>query len=414
MTIPRFTLVITLVSLLSALGGCTKRQPVSLDEALSLYRQNKLEQALPLFEQLVAQDNRNSENHAWLAETYRRLGKKEEALKEARRALELNPRSSFAHTVIAETTNPVIGEWAQADSDTTWSHLMQAVECDSTDAHPWLLVWGEAMRRGEPPMMHKALRKIVETGFLTKAALSYGRWLLRALPDNAILMTNGDMDTYPCCAVQEVEGFRKDVVVVNRGTLETKWHARFVRDDAGVPLPFDDAQLESFSAYKDGRGNLVTLSDRIFRGWADQKAVGAFKRPLAAAVTVEESYLAGFRDNMRFAGPFLRWCDVATAKTPDTASMHASLEGLSPDSFTGPWVSEQDRSPIRRMYTRNIVRTVTGTAVTYGELLLQAKRISEANRWATWADELDRKAELGPVFSERIVQLKDGIAKASH
>jgi hypothetical protein len=46
-------------------------------------------------------------------------------------------------------------------------------------------------------------------------------------------------------------------------------------------------------------------------------------------------------------------------------------------------------------------------------LLLQAKRVSEATRWASWADELDRKAELGPIFSQQIAQLKEGIAKTS-
>ncbi len=222
MPISRFTLIITLTPLLSILTACSKHQPASFDEALALYRQNKLEQALPLFENLVVQDSTNPEKCVWLAETYRRLGKKQEAVNTARRALTLGPCSSFAHTVIAEASNPVIGEWAQASSDTTWFHLMKAIECDSTDAHPWLLVFGEAMHRGEPAMMRRSLRRLVETGFLTKAALAYGRWMLRALPENAILLTNGDMDTYPPCAVQEVEGFRKDVVIVNRGTLETK------------------------------------------------------------------------------------------------------------------------------------------------------------------------------------------------
>jgi tetratricopeptide (TPR) repeat protein len=266
MTIPRFPLVIALVSLLSVFAGCIKHQPTSLDEALSLYRENKLEQALPLFRQLVAEDSDNAEKYVWLAETYRRLDKKEDAVKSARRALELNPRSSFAHTVVAEASNPVMGDWAQANSDSTWFHVMKAVDCDSTDGNPWLLVWGEAIHRGEPPMMRKALRRLVETGFLTKAALAYGRWMLRALPEKAILLTNGDMDTYPPCAVQEVEGFRRDIVIVNRGTLNTKWYARFIRGYAGVPLPVDDAQLQHLEAYKDQQGKLVTPSDQIFRG----------------------------------------------------------------------------------------------------------------------------------------------------
>jgi hypothetical protein len=411
MNSPRLILVFALALLLGASGGCTKHEPAALNEALALYRENKLEQALPLLEELVAQDKNNPENYAWLAETYRRSGKKEEAVNTARRALELDPRNSFAHMVIAEAVNPVVGKWAQADSDSTWFHVMKAVECDSTDGNPWLLVWGKAIRRGEPALMQKALRRLVETGFLTKAALAYGRWMLRGLPEKAILLTNGDMDTYPPCALQEVEGLRRDVVIVNRGTLNEDWYARFIRDNYGVPLPFDDVHLERLDSHKDDQGNLVTPSDQIFRGWLEQKANGSFNRPLAVAVTVDTSYWSNARNNMRFAGAFFQWCDAAAARTPDTASMHASVEGLTPDDFAGPWVSNQDRSPIRRVYTKNIVRNVTETAILYGESLLKANRLPEANRWANWADELDTKAELGPVFTERIAQLKERLGK---
>jgi tetratricopeptide (TPR) repeat protein len=408
----RLILVSALALLLSVSAGCSKHEPAALNEALALYRENKLEQALPLLEELVAQDKNVPETYVWLAETYRRLGKKEEAVNTARRALELDPCNSFAHLVIAEAVNPVMGQWAQANSDSTWFHVMKAVECDSTDGNPWLLVWGEAIRRGESALMQKALRRLVETGFLTKAALAYGRWMLRGLPEKAILLTNGDMDTYPPCAVQEVEGLRRDVAIVNRGTLNKDWYARFIRDNYGVPLPFDDAHLDRLDSYKDDQGNLVTPSDQIFRGWLDQKANGPFTRPLAVAVTVDESYWSSARNNMRFAGPFFQWCDATTAQTPDTASMHASVEGLTPDDFVGPWVSDQDRSPIRRVYTKNIARNVTETVTLYGESLLKANRLPEANRWANWADELDTKAELGPVFTERIAQLKERLGKA--
>jgi len=413
MTIYRSILIATLASLLSALVGCSNPQPANLKKALELYRENKLEQALPLFEELVAQDRGSPESHAWLAETYRRLGKKVEAVNTARRALELDPRHSFAHMVIAEAVNPLVGKWPQANSDSTWFHVMKAVECDSTDGNPWLLVWGEAIRRGEPALMQKALRRLVETGFLTKAALAYGRWMLRALPEKAILLTNGDMDTYPPCAVQQVEGLRRDVVIVNRGTLNEDWYARFIRDNCGVPLPFDDAHLGHLEAYNDDQGNLVTPSDQIFRSWLEQEANGSFNRPLTVAVTVDESYWSDVNNHMRFAGPFLQWHDAAIAQTPDTAAMHASIESLNPDDFTGPWVSDQDRSPIRRVYTKNIVRNVTETAILYGELLTEAKRLPEANRWVSWADELDRRAELGPVFAERIAQLKGRLTKGT-
>jgi tetratricopeptide (TPR) repeat protein len=410
---PRLILVSTLALLLSVSAGCSKHQPADLNEALALYRENKLEQALPLLEDLVNQDKNNPEKYVWLAETYRRLGRKEEAVNTARRALELDPRNSFAHMVIAEAVNPLVGKWPQANSDSTWFHVVKAVECDSTDGNPWLLVWGEAIRRGEPALMQEALRRLVETGFLTKAALAYGRWMLRALPEKAILLTNGDMDTYPPCAVQQVEDFRRDVVVVNRGTLNEDWYARFIRDNYGVPLPFNDAHLTRLDSHRDDQGNLVTPSDQIFRVWLEQKATGSLNRPLTVAVTVDESYWSDVKNNMRFAGPFFQWCNATTAQTPDTASMHASVEGLTPDDFVGPWVSDQDRSPIRRVYTKNIVRNMTQTAILYSESLLEAKRLPEANRWVNWADELDRRAELGPVFAERIAQLKERLTNVT-
>ncbi len=409
----RLYLTITLVTLAGILAGCSKQPSANLDEVMTLYRANKIEQALPLFEQLVAQDRDNPEDRVWLAETYRRLGKKEEAIKMARQALALEPCNSFAHTVIAEAANPVMGMWTQANSDTTWFHIMKAVTCDSTDGNPWLLIWGEAIHRGDPALMRKALRRLVETGFLTNTALAYGRWMLQGLPENAILITNGDMDTYPPCAVQEVDGFRRDVAIVNCGTLNEDWYARFIRDDAGVPLPFDDEQLQSLKAFKDQQGNVVTPSDQIFRKWVEQKARGAFNRPLAVAVTVNENYFADCKDNMQFSGAFLQWHDATIASTPDTAAMLASLAGFNPEDFTGVWISDQDRSPIRRVYTKNLVRNITETAIGCSEALLTAKRTSAAKHWANWADELDGKAELGPVFTTRIADLQKRLTKTT-
>lgn len=404
-------LALGILLLLSGLMGCSKPKPASLDEALALYRQNRLEQALPQFERLASEDQTNAEVLSWLAETYRRLGKKGEAVRTARLALRSDPCNSFAHTVMAEAMNPVVEQWEGANSDSTWLHVMKAVECDSTDGNPWLLVWGESMRRGDPEMLHKCLRTLDHSGFLTKAALAYGRWMLRALPRNAILLTNGDMDTYPPCAVQEVEGFRRDVVVVNRGTLNVPWYARFIRDHEGVTLPFTDVELDRLSAYRDSRGIVQLPSDQIFRGWLDEKERGAFSRPLAITVTVDEEFFSAVRQHLRFCGAFWLWQETPASEAPDLALMEASLEGQKPEDFSGPWVSEGDRSPIRRIGTKRLVQNITTTALSCSERLIEVGQLSEAERWLGWAEELESKSELGPSLTDRIAHLKQEIAR---
>lgn len=393
--------------------SCTKPAIEELDQALMLYRQNQLNEALPLFEQAVTKNQNNPEAHAWLAETYRRLGKKDEAVEVARRAIALDPCQSFAHTVLADAYNPLYGTWESANSDSTWTHLQKAVACDSTDGNAWVSMWSEAIRRGELPMMKRALHYFVKTGFLTKAALAYGRWMLQHLPEQTLLVTNGDMDTYPAVALQEVEGFRPDVAVVNRSLLNTTWYARFIRDHYDLRLPFPDSQLDSLVVFKDQQGNLVTVSDQILRAWLTQKAAGTFQRPIAFSVTVEPSVTAAIKTQLQIAGPFLLWQPSPARATPDTTLLRMNIASINSSDFTGPFVSPQDRSPIRHMYTKGIVRNVTATALKYSELLIQGGSFSEAQKWLSWAEEFEKTTELGPAFTEQIAGLKEAARKGA-
>jgi tetratricopeptide (TPR) repeat protein len=110
----------------------------SIDKPLGLFFETKFEQALPLFEQISNKDQKNVEAWTWLAETYRRLARTDEAIKTARIALSINPCYSFAHLVLAQASYP--------NNDTIMVHVTKAIECDSTDPNAWLMVWGEAIR----------------------------------------------------------------------------------------------------------------------------------------------------------------------------------------------------------------------------------------------------------------------------
>jgi len=136
-------------------------------------------------------------------------------------------------------------------------------------------------------------------------AHNYGMNILSYLEEDAILITNGDNDTFPLWYLQQVEGVRLDVDIVNLSLAQINWHLKQIKQE-GVPLSFTYEQIEQMHPYwtRDPETNelqLVTLKDIAIH---DIIRTNNWERPIYFAVTVDD--FMGYYDNLKLEGMVFR------------------------------------------------------------------------------------------------------------
>ena len=118
------------------------------------------------------------------------------------------------------------------------------------------------------------------------SALDWGKNYLSALPENAVIFTRGDNDTFPLWYVQEVEGYRTDVRVCNFMLSGGYWYVhqmgRKIYESEKLPLSLTPAQ------YNNGVHENVKI-ESVFDGPVELKDAIDFVRsdnPRTKATTV--------------------------------------------------------------------------------------------------------------------------------
>ena len=110
------------------------------------------------------------------------------------------------------------------DNTEGMQYLERAVAMDPSFLDPWFALIIHYMQRDEMEKMDVALRHLLEWNAVSEVIMDYSYNMLAGLRDNAILITNGDNDTYPGWILTRLMNYRPDVQIVNRSLLNFEWY----------------------------------------------------------------------------------------------------------------------------------------------------------------------------------------------
>ncbi len=112
--------------------------------------------------------------------------------------------------------------------------------------------------------------------------LDFNENLLLSVPQNGILITNGDNDTYPGWFLQS-KGVRKDVLIVNWSLLNVVNNVLYLKKQ-GLPIPLTDLQIRTLKPVRKKSGEIVFPADSLIKLLIMNK-----ERPVVFATTVSTS-----------------------------------------------------------------------------------------------------------------------------
>ncbi|MBU2500198.1 hypothetical protein KJ682_02600 [bacterium] len=323
-------------------GEVVQSVRVHLAAAHEAWRQADMDAAVAELKKALAADSQDADAHAWMAEALRRQGKYGDALAEARLALAVAPDHAMALAVMGDLLNPQFtGDADIQDRDECIRLYRAALTSDPYDPQGLmgLCVW--AIRMGDTVTGTACLTAMTEAGLWTDPLMALARWMLDSAPPRAILLLNGDADSFPVWILQD-QGIRPDVLACNLSLLNLDdYRSRLAL--AGLPVPPDHLQHQ-----RNPDGGVHTIAMQVL-GYLEQRARdGALDRPLAYATTVHTGNLPeGLPHHSHLRGGVFVYDPEDRIMLIDLEETRRTMAMVPPELMAGAWVSARERSPVR-------------------------------------------------------------------
>ena len=140
-------------------------------------------------------------------------------------------------------------------------YLERAIAVDPNYIDAWFGLVVHYMDSNDQEKLDLALRHVLESGIIADEVMDYNYNVLITLNDDAILVTNGDNDTYPGWILTRILKVRSDVTIVNRSLLNTDWYPMYLIEH-GLPRFINKSELDALrsSILQETRGTNAARS----------------------------------------------------------------------------------------------------------------------------------------------------------
>jgi hypothetical protein len=198
-------------------------------------------------------------------------------------------------------------------------YLERAVSIDPNFLDPWFSLVTQYMLQNDDEKLDVALKRILESGYIRDDILDFNYNVLIGLEPNAVLITNGDNDTYPAWILQRILKVRTDVAVVNISLLNSDWYPNYVVTH-GAPRFATPSEVEAVRKQVNAEMTAVKTKTPPMNPFAEPLMVKLFEaaardnRPVYFALTLyEDDFVKSYKEKGRMLG--LAWLVSPVAKS---------------------------------------------------------------------------------------------------